>query len=53
MEGIVLQEESVENLVAVLLIDIATLEFTGLIFDTEAKSLLTMLIIYDLPLGYN
>ena len=34
MEGIVLKEESVKNLVAVLLIDIPALEFSGLIFNT-------------------
>jgi hypothetical protein len=53
MEGVILQEEVVEDVVAILLIDVATLKFTFAILDSKAKSLLAMLIVNDLPLGYN
>lgn len=48
VEGVVVQEEFVEDLIAVLLVDVAALIATCLILHAQSQCVLTMLIIDDL-----
>ena len=53
MERVVLEEEAVEDLIAVLLVDVPTLEFSGLVLHPESQGLFAMLVIDNLPFRYN
>jgi hypothetical protein len=53
MEGIVLKEETVEDLIAVLLVDVPALELSGLVLHPESQGVLAMLVIDNLPFRYN
>lgn len=52
MERVALQEKLIEDLVAVLLIDIASMVLSFDIFHAQEKRLLTVLIIHYLQAGY-
>ena len=47
MEGIVFQEEVIEDFIAVLLVDIAALVFSILIFHTQPQSVFAVLIVQN------
>ena len=47
MEGIVFQEEVIEDFIAVLLVDIAALVLSVLIFHTQPQSVFTVLIVQN------
>ena len=53
VESVVLEEEAVEDLVAVLLVHVTSFEFSRGVLDSQTQGLLSVLVIYDLPLGYN
>ena len=52
MEGVVMQEEVIKDLIAVLLIDIPTLVISMHVLHTKAQYILTMLIVENLQFCY-
>ena len=53
MERVILKEEAIEDLVAVLLVQVPALKFSGLVLHSEPQRLLAMLVIDNLPFRYN
>ena len=53
MERVVLKEEAVEDLIAVLLVNVPALEFSGLVLHAEPQGLFSVLVIDNLPFRYN
>ena len=52
MERVALQEEGIENLVAVLLVYVPPMALSPDILHAQEESLLSMLIVDDLPFRY-
>jgi hypothetical protein len=50
MEGVALEKEAIENLVAILLVHVSPLVRTGAVLDTYSEHVLTVLVIDDLQL---